>query len=116
MHKTRHIVEIRSRLWIEKDGKPFIGYGRIKLLKEVDKKASISAAAKVLRMSYKKAWNLLNDIENLAEQPVLVKNIGGKNGGGTQVTDYGKRLILQFETLNKNCIDFLEDEYKKLKI
>ena len=110
------MMEIKSRLWIEKEGKAFIGYGRIKLLKEVDKTASISAAAKALKMSYKKAWNLLNEIETLAEQPVLVKNIGGKNGGGTQVTDYGKRLILQFETLNENCINFLENEYKKLEI
>ncbi|WP_194241957.1 winged helix-turn-helix domain-containing protein [Winogradskyella eckloniae] len=109
-------MEIKSRLWIEKEGKPFIGFGRINLLKQVDKTASISAAAKTLKMSYKKAWNLLNEIETLAEQPVLVKNIGGKNGGGTQVTDYGKSLILQFETLNQNCINFLEAEYKKLEL
>ncbi|NRD18642.1 LysR family transcriptional regulator [Winogradskyella eckloniae] len=110
------MMEIKSRLWIEKEGKPFIGFGRINLLKQVDKTASISAAAKTLKMSYKKAWNLLNEIETLAEQPVLVKNIGGKNGGGTQVTDYGKSLILQFETLNQNCINFLEAEYKKLEL
>ncbi|WP_157364209.1 winged helix-turn-helix domain-containing protein [Winogradskyella endarachnes] len=109
-------MEIKSRLWIEKEGKPFIGFGRINLLKQVDETASISAAAKALKMSYKKAWNLLNEIETLAEQPVLVKNIGGKNGGGTQVTDYGKSLILQFETLNQNCINFLEAEYKKLEL
>ncbi|WP_299098267.1 winged helix-turn-helix domain-containing protein [uncultured Winogradskyella sp.] len=109
-------MEIKSRLWIEKEGKPFIGFGRINLLKQVDETASISAAAKALKMSYKKAWNLLNEIETLAEQPVLVKNIGGKNGGGTQVTDYGKSLILQFETLNQNCINFLEEEYKKLEL
>ncbi|MUU79138.1 LysR family transcriptional regulator [Winogradskyella sp. HL2-2] len=110
------MMEIKSRLWIEKEGKPFIGFGRINLLKQVDETASISAAAKALKMSYKKAWNLLNEIETLAEQPVLVKNIGGKNGGGTQVTDYGKSLILQFETLNQNCINFLEAEYKKLEL
>ncbi|MDN3491892.1 winged helix-turn-helix domain-containing protein [Winogradskyella bathintestinalis] len=107
-------MKVKSKIWIEKEGKPFIGYGRIKLLKEVDNTASISAAAKAMKMSYKKAWNLLNDIEALAEQPVLVKNIGGKNGGGSQVTAYGKSLILQFEILNENCIGFLEQEYKKL--
>lgn len=116
MHKTRVIMEIKSRLWIEKEGQPFIGYGRIKLLKAVDKTASISAAAKTLKMSYKKAWNLLNEIETLADQPVLVTNIGGKNGGGTKVTEYGKSLIRQFETLNENCIDFLEEQYKKLTL
>ena len=109
-------MEIKSRLWIEKEGQPFLGYGRITLLKEVDKTASINAAAKALKMSYKKAWNLLNEMNTLAVEPILVKNIGGKNGGGTKVTAYGKSLIEQFEGLNKNCILFLEEEFKKIKL
>ncbi|WP_299129179.1 LysR family transcriptional regulator [uncultured Winogradskyella sp.] len=109
-------MEIKSRLWIEKEGKPFIGFGRIKLLKEVEKTASISAAAKTLKMSYKKAWNLLNDMDKIAKQPVLVKNVGGKNGGGTEVTEYGKTLIQKFERLNTNCIKFLEEEFHQLDL
>ncbi len=109
-------MEIRSRIWIEKDGEPFIGFGRIKLLKMVDDKMSINAAAKELRMSYKKAWKLLNEMNLMTEKPIVIKNIGGKDGGGTVLTEYGKKLIQDFETINTNCMNYLEKEFEKLAI
>lgn len=105
-------MEIKSRIWIEKDGKPFLGFGKIQLLKMVDQTRSISAAAKGLNMSYKKAWNLLNDMEELSEQPLLVKHIGGKSGGSTVLTAYGKTIIKEFEHLNMKCETFLNNEFK----
>jgi len=109
-------MEIRSRIWIEKDGEPFIGFGRIKLLKMVDDKMSINAAAKELKMSYRKAWKLLNEMNLMTEKPIVIKNIGGKDGGGTVLTEYGKKLIQDFETINANCINYLEKEFEKLAL
>ena len=109
-------MKIKSRIWIEKDGDPFLGFGRIKLLKKVDEKKSINAAAKEMNMSYSKAWKLINDINQYTEKPVIIKNIGGKNGGGTVLTDYGKTLIEGFENINQNCMDYLESEFKKLNL
>ena len=109
-------MKIKSRIWVEKDGVPFLGLGRIKLLKKVDETKSISAAAKDLNMSYSKAWKLIQDINKYADKPVIIKNIGGKNGGGTVLTEYGKKLIATFEQINKDCIDFLENELKKLDL
>ena len=105
-------MKVKSRIWIEKDNVPFLGNGRIQLLKEVDKTHSMNAAAKSLNMSYKKAWRLLNEINSSAKEPVLEKQIGGKDGGGTHITPYGKRLIERFEKLNEACIGFLEKEFK----
>lgn len=105
--------QIKSRIWIEKDGDVFLGYGRIQLLKKVDETQSISAAAKALNMSYKKAWRLINTMHELAEEPIIIKNIGGKDGGGTTLTPYGKQLISEFETLNENCMSFMDNEFKK---
>ncbi len=109
-------MEIRSRIWIEKDGETFIGFGRIKLLKMVDDKMSINAAAKELKMSYRKAWKLLNEMSLMTEKPIVIKNIGGKDGGGTVLTEYGKKLIQDFETINTNCMNYLEKEFEKLAI
>ncbi len=109
-------MEIKSRIWIEKDGVPFLGFGRIKLLKMIDDKMSINSAAKELKMSYRKAWNLINDMNVMTDVPVVETNIGGKDGGGTKLTEYGKQLIKDFETINSNCIDYLEKEFKKLSI
>lgn len=109
-------MEIKSRIWIEKDGVPFLGYGRIKLLKMIDNKLSINSAAKELKMSYRKAWKLLNEMNLMTEKPIVIKNIGGKDGGGTVLTEYGKQLIQDFETINTNCMNYLEKEFEKLAI
>jgi molybdate transport system regulatory protein len=109
-------MQIKSRIWIEKDGEAILGFGRIKLLKKVDETKSISAAAKSLKMSYSKAWKLISDINEHTQKPVIVKNIGGKNGGGTELTPFGKSIITDFETINQNCINYLETEFKKLTL
>ncbi len=108
--------KVKSRIWIEKDGDVFLGYGRIQLLKKVDETHSISAAAKTLNMSYKKAWRLINSMNELAKTPLIVKNIGGKDGGGTTLTKYGKEVICEFETLNNNCMNYLNSEFKKVDL
>jgi molybdate transport system regulatory protein len=112
MYKTA-AMKVKSRIWIEVDGTPFLGNGRIQLLKAVNQTHSMSSAAKSLNMSYKKAWRMLNEINASAKEPVLDKKIGGKDGGGTHLTPYGEELILRFENLNAACITFLEDEFKK---
>ena len=109
-------MKVKSRIWIEKDNAPFLGYGRIQLLKEVDKTRSMNAAARSLNMSYKKAWRLLNEINSSAKEAVLEKQIGGKYGGGTRITPYGKRLIERFDKLNESCIGFLEAEFKNWEL
>ncbi len=108
--------QIKSRIWIEKEGDIFLGYGRIELLKKVNETESINAASKALKMSYKKAWRLINDMNEVANEPIIIKNIGGKDGGGTKLTPYGKKIIILFETINKNCIEYLDNEFKKLSI
>jgi molybdate transport system regulatory protein len=108
--------QIKSRIWIEKDGDIFLGYGRIELLKKLDETESINAASKALHMSYKKAWRLINNMNETAKEPIIIKNIGGKDGGGTKLTPYGKKIITQFEAINKNCMDYLDSEFKKISI
>ena len=84
----------------------FLGEGRVSLLKAIDETGSLSKAAKSLDMSYKKAWSLIDAVNKRAEKPITTSSIGGKGGGGAQLTDYGKSLVETFETINENCWDF----------
>ena len=102
--------KIKSRIWIEIEGKVFLGEGRIKLLKAIQHTGSLSKAAKALGMSYKKAWNLIDSINKVSKQAVVIKNTGGKGGGGAEVTPYGCDLINSFERINKNCWKFLDKQ------
>ncbi len=105
--------KIKSRIWVEKNNTIFLGEGRIKLLKAIDQTGSLSKAAKSLKMSYNKAWKLIDSVNKNADNPIVLKNIGGKNGGGTILTPYGKELIVAFEKINKNCWNYLDKQIDK---
>jgi len=108
--------KIKSRIWIEAEGKILLGEGRVSLLNAIEKTGSLSKAAKSLNMSYKKAWSLIDAVNSRAEKPVVIKSVGGKGGGGATLTAYGKSLITAFETINKNCWQFLDEQIKETKI
>ncbi|MBA7517081.1 Molybdenum-pterin-binding protein MopA [subsurface metagenome] len=106
-------IEINNRIWVEKEGKPFLGDGRITLLENIDQEGSINKAAKSLGMSYKRAWQLINAINDLADEPVVVRTTGGSGGGGTQLTQKGKKVIVEFRRIDEMCKRILKDELKK---
>ena len=108
--------KIKSRIWIEANGNILLGEGRASLLKAIESTGSLSKAAKSLGMSYKKAWSLIDAVNKRAEQPVTTSSIGGKGGGGATLTPYGKSLISTFETINKNCWAFLDNQIAKVDL
>ena len=93
--------QVKSRVWIENENGTFLAEGRIALLKLIDEKGSISKAAKEMNMSYKKAWELVDSMNKNSKKNLLSKSIGGKSGGGTILTDYGREVIQKFELLNQ---------------
>lgn len=106
---------IKSRIWIESNGHVLLGEGRVQLLKAIEQTGSLSKASKILNLSYKKAWHLLDSINQSAKNPVTINTIGGKDGGGTILTNYGKTLIRVFDDINQNCWEFLDSELEKMK-
>lgn len=86
-----------GRFWLTKDGKAFLGAGRVELLKKIDEAGSIHGASKAIKMSYKAAWDMLKDMNELAIKPILEKQTGGKGGGGTKLTPYAYELIEIYE-------------------
>ncbi len=100
-------MKIDGRFWLTKKDKSFLGAGRIELLEKIAQTGSINAAAKEMRMSYKAAWERINSMNELADEPIIHRTIGGKGGGGTKLTDYAYTLIdtyKQLETLHRQFI------------
>lgn len=106
-------LKIRSRIWIEGARGTFLGNGRIQLLEKIHETGSIRDAAKSLRMSYRKAWSMLESMNSQASGPYIVPSIGGAGGGGTEVTRAGLRAISDFRKINEKCIKLLDREMKK---
>lgn len=107
--------KIKSRIWIESEDNVLLGEGRVHLLKAIQEMGSLSKAAKSLNISYKKAWQLLDSVNKSAKKPVTINSIGGKGGGGAELTEYGKSLVIAFDEINKNCWAFLDKQLEKIK-
>jgi len=105
---------IKSRIWLEGIQGPFLGEGKISLLIAIEKFGSINKAAKSMNMSYKKAWKLVEAMNQRSSNPLVIRTAGGKDGGGTQLTDSGEKAIKQFNTLNVKLRKFLDRESAKL--
>lgn len=91
-----YIDKLTAHLTIEKNGLSFIGQSRVDLLLAIRDTGSISQAAKNVGISYKAAWDSIDAINNLADRPLVERVVGGKNGGGTRLTDYGTKFLHLF--------------------
>jgi len=92
-------MRVRSKIWLEVDGQPFLGDGRYRLLAAVERSGSINAAARELGMSYRKVWAQLQAMEETSPFPILIRRIGGKDGGASQLTDEIVELMKGFQQL-----------------
>jgi len=101
-------MELTSSLTLEMLGQPFLLEKRIKLLYAIAAHGSISKAAKAVPMSYKSAWEAVDAMNNLSVEPIVERETGGKNGGGTTITVYGKRLLETYRMLKEEHTRFLE--------
>ncbi|MBN2468066.1 MAG: LysR family transcriptional regulator [Deltaproteobacteria bacterium] len=96
--KLEHL-SVKSKVWIEIEGLPFLGEGRRNLLQLISKTGSISQAARELGISYKKAWSYIKNMEDRLGTTLVTKFVGGKGGGGTTLTQEGRILIEKYDQL-----------------
>ena len=101
-------MELSSTLTLEMLGEPFLLEKRIRLLHAIEEYGSISKAAKAVPMSYKSAWEAVDTMNNLASEAIVIRETGGRNGGGTQITPYGKRLLESYAILKEEHSRFLQ--------
>ena len=86
---------------------------RIELLKQIQATGSISQGAKMAGISYKSAWDAINDMNRLADRTLVERATGGKGGGGAYLTPYAERLIQLFQLLQQvqqKAFDVLQDD------
>lgn len=79
----------------------FVNPKRIRLLEQIREHGSISQGARAAGISYKSAWDAIKAMNELAEQPVVTSETGGKGGGGAMLTPYGTRLLKIYDLLGQ---------------
>lgn len=91
--------ELQAHLQIDTPLGTLLGAQRIALLEAIHRHGSISRAAKAVGLSYKAAWDAVDDMNNLSNESLLSSSSGGVRGGGTTLTPYGQRLISFYRAL-----------------
>ena len=76
-----------------------IGPGKVAVLEEIARSGSISAAGRALRMSYRRTWELVEDLNTGLGTPVVETAAGGSGGGGTVLTPAGKAVIERYRAI-----------------
>jgi molybdate transport system regulatory protein len=101
-------IAIQGRVWLTLGGKSLLGRGRVELLLHIEASGSISKAAKAMKMSYKAAWDAVDAMNNALETPVVESATGGAKGGGSRLTESGKRLIAEYQSLADRHREWLQ--------
>jgi len=107
-HQPESGFRIRGRVWLEKDGELFIGWGRILLLENITKHGSIAAAVRAMKLGYGNAWLWVEAINRLSDTPLVGKIVGGAGGGHARLMEEGHRVVLEYKKLRAQFNGYLE--------
>lgn len=91
-----------------------MGIGRMELLQHIQHTGSINQAAKAMRMSYKRAWEMVHAMNTLANTPLVSTQTGGEKGGGAIVTTEGEKYLACYRALHERFQQFLTLELANL--
>jgi molybdate transport system regulatory protein len=101
-------------LRIDLDTESRIGPGKIQLLENIDKFGSISAAGRAMDMSYKRAWDLVDEINRVCRQAAVERQTGGRNGGGAALTPFGASLVARYRKIERDAASAVRKELAAL--
>lgn len=105
-------LKIKGRIWVETESGLKIGIGRARLLEQIDQLDSITEAAKILKIPYRKAWEIVKDMNSNSSEEVVIKEIGGKSGGKSSLTEYGRKIVQKFKIAEVCFLKFSQEEIK----
>ena len=91
-----HLV---GRIYLDTDEGVLLAGQRVHLLEAIARHGSIQKASKELGQSYKTAWDAVNSMNNLCDQPLVLREVGGRRGGGSQLTEHGRNMIKLFRAV-----------------
>lgn len=101
---------VQGSIWLEKNGVKYFGPGPYELLEKIEVTGSISEAAKQMKLSYKKAWVIINRLNEVEGIPIVATQTGGAKGGGSFITDEAKLLMKKYASIREKFKEFLQNQ------
>jgi molybdate transport system regulatory protein len=94
---------------------PVMGPGKAELIVRIDEHGSISAAARAMRMSYRRAWMLVDALNGSFREPVVVTATGGQRGGGASITPFGRRMLALYQRMENAAAKVIAADMVRLE-
>jgi len=107
-------MNIRSKIWLEIEGETVFGSGRRALLDEIDRLGSINKAAKAINISFRKALSYIQSLESRLGKVLVLRQAGGKNGGGASLTDDARNLLEKYRRLESGINEMLDKKFAEV--
>jgi molybdate transport system regulatory protein len=110
---AKSLPQLSVRIDLDSEGR--IGPGKIELLEQIREQGSISAAGRAMDMSYKRAWDLVDEINRICGHAAVEPQAGGKNGGGAMLTPFGEGLVARYRKIERDAAHAVRKELKALR-
>ena len=107
-HEPELNYTARGKIWVERGGEVYMGWGRVRLLERIDRLGSIAAAARSMHMGYRNAWLEVETMNRLAPSPLVEKISGGAGGGHARLTKEGRKVTNEYKELRARFQGFLK--------
>jgi molybdate transport system regulatory protein len=107
------LPSLSVRIDLDTEGR--IGPGKIQLLENIRECGSISAAGRAMDMSYKRAWDLVDEINRICRQAAVERQTGGRNGGGAMLTPFGVSLVARYRKIERDAATAVRKELAALR-
>jgi molybdate transport system regulatory protein len=107
------LPSLSVRIDLDPEGR--IGPGKIQLLENIHACGSISAAGRAMEMSYKRAWDLVDEINRICRQAAIERQTGGRNGGGAILTPFEVSLVARYRKIERAAAGAVRKELEALR-
>jgi molybdate transport system regulatory protein len=111
---VKEAIQVRSKIWLEAAGRPVLGEGRRALLRAVENSGSISQAARLLKITYRKAWGQVKFMEEQLGVPLVLKLTGGAGGGGARLTPEARELLAKYDRLIAGLQEQVNERFREV--
>jgi molybdate transport system regulatory protein len=91
-----------------------LGPGKIDLLEAIAETGSIRAAGNRFKMSYRRAWGLVAELNGMFRTPLVVAETGGRGGGGATLTPLGRTVVERFRRMEEGSWSAVERDFRRL--
>lgn len=105
----------RLTLRIDFDKARQLGPGKVRLLELIGEHGSITAASRLMDMSYRRAWSLIVSLNKTFEKPVVVARTGGAGGGSAELTAKGQEVVRRYRAIEANALAAAADDLGALR-